>query len=127
MTAPTMAPQRSHDGDAAGNGKDYLGMKTLCANNRPARRARAAERTHRRIHKLAELIKTREREQDVALARLVAVLEHAHAEEVPHLTGRFRVGDRYSRLARLRAAHATYALATMTGVEHPTEGAYIRA
>jgi hypothetical protein len=102
-------------------------MKTLCVTNKSTRRARAAERTYRRIHKLAEQVRVREREQDIALARLVAVLEYAHADEVPHLTGRFRVGDPYSRLARLRAAHATYALATMTGVEHPSEGAFIRA
>jgi hypothetical protein len=62
----------------------------------------------------------------MALARLVNVLEHAHAEEVPHATGRFRIGDDYSRLARLRAAHAVYALATMADMEHPSEGAFIR-
>jgi hypothetical protein len=79
------------------------------------------------MQRLAEQVRAEERARDMALARLVAVLEHAHAEEIPHLTGRFRVGDGYSRLARLRAAHATYALATMEGVERAGAGAFVRA
>ena len=59
-----------------------------------------------------------------ALAYLVVVLEHAHADEIPHLTGRFRMGDGYSRLARLRAAHAPYALATMRGMERASHGPF---
>ena len=102
-------------------------MKMICINNRNSRSTRTAERTQRRMQRLAEQTRLRERARDIALARLVAVLEHAHAVEVPHLTGRFRVGDGYSRLARLRAAHATYALATMTGMERPSAGAFVRA
>ena len=79
------------------------------------------------MERLAEQTRAQEHAQDVALARLVAVLEHVHSEEVPHLTGRFRAGDEYSRLARLRAAHAVYALATMNDMEHPSDGAFVRA
>src|SRR5437763_4961496 len=94
-------------------------MKAVCVNYRSLRRTRAEDRTRRRIERLAEETRAEERKRDEALARLVAVLEYAHAQEIPHLTGRFRVGDEYSRLARLRAAHATYALATMTEMERP--------
>jgi hypothetical protein len=104
-----------------------LEMKALCVNNRTQRKLRGTLRTQRRISRLAEQARTQERARDVALARLVAVLEHAHSEEIPHVTGRFRAGDLYSRLARLRAAHAAYALATMYGMERPSEGAFVRA
>ena len=102
-------------------------MKTLCVNTKSQRRAHLSVRTQRRMERLADQVRARERARDVALARLVQVLEHAHSEEVPHLTGRFRVGDGYSRLARLRAAHATYALATMNGMERASEGAFVRS
>jgi hypothetical protein len=102
-------------------------MKALCATQKSNRRTRNIDRTRRRMVRLAEQARTQERERDLALARLVAVLEHAHSDEVPHLTGRFRIGDGYSRLARLRAAHATYALATMNDMERPSEGAFVRA
>ena len=104
-----------------------LVMKAVCANNRSRSRARASERTQRRMRRLADLRTVEERARDIGLARLVAVLEHAHAEEVPHLTGRFREGDEFSRLARLRAAHAAYALATMNGIERASDGAFVRA
>lgn len=77
--------------------------------------------------RLAEETKTEERARDQAVARLVTVLEYAHAEEAPHQVGRFRTGDEFSRLARLRAAHAAYALATMPGMERAGEGAFVRA
>ena len=79
------------------------------------------------MDRLAEQRATEERARDMAVARLVAVLEHAHAEDLPHLTGRFRVGDEYSRLSRIRAAHAAYALATMAGMERASDGAFVRA
>jgi hypothetical protein len=104
-----------------------LDMKTLCVNLKSNRRTRSTDRTQRRMERLAEQTRAEERKRDEALARLVAVLEHAHSDEVPHLTGRFRVGDGFSRLARLRAAHATYALATMNDMERPSEGAFVRA
>ncbi len=102
-------------------------MKALCVNKRSARRARTDDRMKRRMERMIVQTKAEERARDVALARLVSVLERAHAEELPHLTGRFRVGDRFSRLARLRAAHATYALATMTGMKRASDGAFVRA
>ena len=126
-TAPVKALRRSRDGDAAGTERITLDMKAVCVNGRITRSARASERTQRRMERLAERTKLEERARDQALARLVAVLEHAHAIEIPHLTGRFRIGDGYSRLARLRAAHATYALATMNGMERASDGAFVRA
>ena len=126
-TAPVKALRRSRDGDAAGTERITLEMKAVGVRDRTKNGPRTSERTLRRMECLAARKKAEEREQDVALARLVSVLEHAHAEEIPHLTGRFRVGDDYSRLARLRAAHATYALATMSGLERPRDGAFVRA
>lgn len=79
------------------------------------------------MERLAEQARAEEKARDIALARLVTVLEHAYSEEIPHVTGRFRVGDDYSRLARLRAAHATYALATMKGLKRASDGAYVRS
>ena len=102
-------------------------MKALCVNSRSPRRARSHDRIQRRMERLAEQNRLGERARDMALARLVTVLEHAHAIELPHLTGRFRIGDDYSRLARLRAAHAAYALATMEGLERASDGAFVRA
>lgn len=102
-------------------------MKTQCANIRTRRSARAQDRFQRRIQRIAEQKRADKRAQDLALARLVNVLEHAHADKAPHVTGRFRVGDEFSRLARLRAAHATYALATMDGLERVSDGAFVRA
>lgn len=102
-------------------------MKALCANNRTPSRARSRDRVQRRMERLAKQRTTEERARDMAVARLVTVLEHAHAEDLPHLTGRFRIGDEYSRLSRLRAAHATYALATMAGMERASDGAFVRA
>ena len=128
MTAPMKALLRSHDGDAAGTERITLEMKATCVNSRlhRGRRERAAERSARRIGRLAERTRSEERARDLALARLVAVLEHAHSEEIPHVTGRFR-NDDISRLARLRAAHATYALATMPGMERASDGAFVKS
>ena len=122
----------SDKGAAAPTGTQRAGkglliqMKTDCATKMNFRTSRSAERIQRRMRSLAQQRRVEERQRDIALVRLVNVLEHAHAEDVPHLTGRFRVGDEFSRLARLRAAHATYALATMPGVERPSEGAFLR-
>ena len=84
------------------------------------------DRVHGRRRRITAERQAEERVQDMALTRLVCVLENAHAEEVPHLTGRFRAGDGFSRLARLRAAHASYALATMSGLERASDGAFVR-
>ena len=104
-----------------------LVMNALCVNNRSRRQTAAQDRTRRRISRIARQERVQDRQRDLALARLVAVLENAHAEEMPHLTGRFRIGDDYSRLARLRAAHATYALATLTNMKRASDGAFVRS
>jgi len=84
------------------------------------------DRAQRRFARLVGNARLDERVRDLAVARLIDVLETAHADELPHLTGRFRTGDEVSRLSRLRAAHATYALATMYGLERASDGAYVR-
>jgi len=68
-------------------------MKALCVNNRTPRRTYNRDRIQRRMERLAEEARAEERARDMALARLVTVLEHAHSDELPHLTGRFRIGD----------------------------------
>jgi hypothetical protein len=102
-------------------------MTTLSLKNKTNQRVRCQERAQRRMKRLIQQDEARERARDAALARLVSLLENAHTENVEHLKLGFRSGDGYSRLARLRAAHASYALATMKGLERASEGAFVRA
>lgn len=65
--------------------------------------------------------------QEAALMKLLNVLERACPGGSVAAHAAYRASDPYSRLARLRAAHAAYALATMSGIERMSEGAYLRA
>ena len=102
-------------------------MKTLCAKSRSAQRSRSRERVRRRVQALAKQTLIEESARDAALTRLLSVLVQACPEAVLPEHTAFRTDDPYSRLSRLRAAHAAYALATMGGVERASEGAYVRA
>ena len=63
-------------------------------------------------------------EREMALDRLLALLE-AEAEINPERAGHARAYA-ISRLARLRSAHATYALATSTEMQRVGSGAWLR-
>ncbi|HLK56178.1 MAG TPA: hypothetical protein VKU00_06425 [Chthonomonadaceae bacterium] len=67
---------------------------------------------------------TLEMEREMALERLVNLLA-AEAEQNPARAGRDRA-DSLSRLARLRAIHASYALATSGEMERVGMGAWVR-
>jgi hypothetical protein len=62
-------------------------------------------------------------EREMALDRLLALLE-AEAEINPERAAHARASA-LSRIARLRAAHATYALATSTEMQRVGTGAWI--
>jgi len=63
-------------------------------------------------------------EREMALDRLLALLE-AEAAINPERAGHARA-NALSRIARLRSAHATYALATSTEMQRVSTGAWIR-
>ncbi len=63
-------------------------------------------------------------EREMALDRLLVLLE-AEAAINPERAGHARASS-LSRIARLRSAHATYALATSTEMQRVGTGAWIR-
>lgn len=97
-------------------------------NSRGRDKNRAGERKARRMEREVRLQElAQERAREAALERLVAVLEGAE----PHPSGEhlFSVRSNYdalSRLARLRAAHAAYALANSGDMERVGSGAFVR-
>lgn len=69
--------------------------------------------------------RTQTPEQEAALQRLLTLLAASAPEtQNPHVpeTG----GDELMQLARLRAAHATYSLETIGGMERVGAGAWVR-
>ncbi len=90
------------------------------------KRTRIQARGLRRTIRLAGQELAQERARDAALARLVTLLENNNADGTGHLTGKYRSGNSDSRLARLRAAHAAYALDTSKGMKRAGQGAFFR-
>ena len=66
--------------------------------------------------------------REVALARLVSLLEAGTSEYThTHADNTLESGVELSQLARLRAAHAAYALSTSDKMRRVSEGAWVRA
>lgn len=63
-------------------------------------------------------------DREAALARLLALLESEDDPGMIHV-GSLRT-DALSHIARLRNAHASYALATTGGMERESPGAWVR-
>jgi hypothetical protein len=66
-------------------------------------------------------------EQEAALERLLALLAASAPEaQIPHSPDTEAGTDSLLQLARLRAAHATYSLETIGGMERVGAGAWLR-